>query len=86
MIYTSKIEKPTDPSTNQNYVQLFGRADKRLLVEAKDNRERLCKVVYNCPADPTNNCLMKPRTIKNDYAKDLIVTNHLYRQAKTKNN
>ena len=31
---------------------------------------RLIKVAHNCPANPTNNCLVKPKTIKNGYAKE----------------
>ena len=45
----------------------------------------LHKVANDCPADPTNNCLMKPRTIKNGYAKEPIVTNNSHGQAETKN-
>ena len=66
----SKVKEPTNLPTHQNHVQLLGRPDKRLLGEAKDNRERLCKVAYNCLADWTNDCLVKPRTIENSYIKD----------------
>ena len=31
---------------------------------------RPTKVVHDCPADPINNCLVKPKTIKNGYAKE----------------
>ena len=44
------------------------------------------KVMHHCPADLTNNCLVKLRTIKNSYAKEPIVTNDSYGQAETKNN
>ena len=43
------------------------------------------EVTHDCPADPTNNCLVKPRTIENNYAKEPIVTNNSHRQAETKN-
>ena len=62
--------RPTDPSTNQSRARLLGRLDKQLLGEAKDNWERLRKVAYNCLADLTNNCLVKPKIIENGYVKD----------------
>ena len=47
---------------------------------------RLTKVTHNCSADPTNNWLMKLKTIENGYTKEPIVINNLHRQAETKNN
>ena len=44
------------------------------------------EVAHDCLADPTNNCLVKPRIIKNSYAKEPIVINNLHGQVKTKNN
>ena len=43
------------------------------------------EVAHNCLADLTNNCLVKPKTIENGYAKELIVTNDLHGQAETEN-
>ena len=63
-------DRSTDPPTNRSRAQLPGRLDKQLLGEAKDNQEWLRKIAHNCLTDLTNNCLVKPRTIKNDYAKD----------------
>ena len=62
--------RPIDSLTNQSCAQLPGRLDKQLLGEAEDNWEQLRKVAHNWLADLTNNCLVKPRTMKNGYAKD----------------
>ena len=62
--------RPTDPPTDWSHARLPGRLDKQLLGKAKDNQERLRKVAHNCSADLTNDCLVKPKIIENNYAKD----------------
>ena len=53
----------------QSCAQLLDRPNKQLYGKAKNNQEQLCKAVHNCLVDLTNNCLVKPKTIENNYAK-----------------
>ena len=48
--------------------------------------KQLTEIAHDCPANLTNNCLVKLKTIKNGYAKKLIVINNSHGEAKIENN
>ena len=61
--------QPTHPPTKVEH-NLLDKAKKQLLDKAKGNWERLRKVANYWLAGLMKNCLVKPKTIKNGYAKD----------------